>query len=503
MKDRHSTIALGFVLLTALLFCPRVSNAQPQATSAQNPLPRGAKFSITGEVQTTNLMTAEVLATNSTTAQQGTDKFSLPVIKPKEYNEQTIEASLNTMFDWAPARTKYSLYFQLMPWAIDIRSESSALLTMPHDTEYVLKHWTLVRSDVGIKTVIPSSVSNLPPFQQSPGDAIFVKLDGFGYAVPISVAHLVEANFLDGFVTRLVLNAYQTVYAQQGYGSVNLNLSIGAVDPTKGYSNAFATASTYTTPPNQLLKDYIASQLETQPINSIAILYGWKAADELLKEDDQNHTLQRAAWSLLNYRHSFKNIGKITGYTLNYLNGFALNGNIAAGGSIGTVKQLDALIAKVKTDQKIIQAKQFLSSFQNVMVAEFYAVSQNKKLKTDQRTQLLAQYSNFVDGFIQGTQKAADVVYGEVADLAFGLGYAEGFKDGYALGYTTGWADGYAAGNAAAWVAANQIIQNLQQQVNNLQSQLNNSSSGGGFWDTVGNIASGLGTAIGIIGSLF
>jgi hypothetical protein len=499
---KHISIAVlrAFVLATALL-SPCASHGQ--AASAKNALPRGTTFSITGEPQeSTNLMRAEVAA--SSTISKGTDKFGLPIISPKNYNEQAIEASLNTLFNWGPGANAYSLYFQMMPWGIDIKSEASALLTMPHDTEFVLKHWTLAKTDIGIKTVIPSSISNVGPFAQSPSDAIFVKLDGFGYAVPISVARLVEANFVNGFVTRLVLNAYQTIYAQQGYGSANLALSVGGVDPTKGYSNAFATAATYTTPVGQSLQAYIASQLENEPINSTAILYGWKAADDLVKEDDQNQTLQKAAWSLLNYRYSFRDIGKITGYTLNYLNGFAMNENIATGGSLGTVKQLDALIAKVKADQKIVQAKQFLASFQNEMVAEFYAVSQNKKLKPDQRTQLLAQYSNFIDGFAQGTQKAADVLYNEIADLSYGLGYAEGFKDGYALGYTAGWADGYAAGNAAAWKQANLIIQGLQQQVTSLQNQLNNSGGGGGgFWDTVGNIANGLGTAIGIIGSLF
>jgi hypothetical protein len=502
MKSRLSSYGFASAVLILFSILPYASCAQAQSPGAQNPLPRGTKFTATGEVRTATIMRAEAVGATNAMAQPKSDKYELPILNPKDYNEQAIEASLTTLTKWTSGGNKYSLYFQMMPWGIDIRSEASALLTMPHDTEYVLKHWTLANTNIGIRTVIPSSISNLPPFQQSPGDAIFVKLDGFGYAVPISVARLVEANFIDGFVTRLVLNAYQKIYSQQAYGTVNLKLGIGDLDPIKGYSNAFASASTYTTPPNQLLQVYIATQLESAPINSIAMIYGWKAADELVREDDSSLTLQKAAWSLLNYRHSFRSIGEITGYTLNYLNGFALNENIAAGGSIGTIKQLDALIAKVKADQKVVGAKQFLASFQNVMVAEFYAVSQNNKLKPNQRTNLLAEYSNFIDGFAQGTQKAADVIYNEVADLSYGLGYAAGFRDGYALGYTTGWADGYASGNAAAWAQASQIIQGLQQQIADLQSQLNN-SSGGGFWDTVGNIANDVGTAVGIIGSLF
>jgi hypothetical protein len=200
----------------------------------------------------------------------------------------------------------------------------------------------------------------------------------------------------------------------------------------------------------------------------------------------------------------------MTGFTLNYLSGEAMNERIV---SLLTTNPPpltpsanyahDLLQNAARTDT-IRAGKHFVVSFGNVMEAEFYAVSQNSHLKKAQKQLLLARYSNLMGGYRKGLSKAANVIYQEITGQVYNLAYADGFRDGYELGYAAGWKDGYAQGNADAWQQANAIIAGLQSQISNLQNQLNNANSGGGgFWNDVGGILNDVGTAIGIIGSFF
>jgi hypothetical protein len=242
-------------------------------------------------------------------------------------------------------------------------------------------------------------------------------------------------------------------------------------------------------------------------------LYGWSAAERLEGADSGNpdHPLVQEAFKLLRYRFSLKQIGEMTAFTLNYLNGAAQNASIlsiAQGQAPINPPNLDDLLQIVGQNQSIDAAKKFLVDFENILTAEFYALSQNGDDDfQNEKASLLTKYFNFIEGFHEGIAEAADVHYQETLNLAFGIGYTWGFRDGYALGYTSGYYDGFAAGNAAAWAAANKIIVSLQDQISNLQAQLGQAQSaqggggsGSGFWDALGNIDSAVDTAIGVIG---
>jgi hypothetical protein len=96
----------------------------------------------------------------------------------------------------------------------------------------------------------------------------------------------------------------------------------------------------------------------------------------------------------------------------------------------------------------------------------------------------LKYYVDLLNGFNRGSLQAANVVYAETFQIAWGMGYKDGFRDGYSAGY----ADGYRAGYAAGWGAAQSSF------FDDLGSFLDNVSSDLG---TIGTVVSFVGTLFG------
>jgi hypothetical protein len=510
----HKSMMVGSAFFVAVWCFPL--GALGQSTT----LPPGSKISPAGDVITPPAAGGEGANLElSLRPSNLSNHYVLPILKHKslENSEHDIETALNDLFDnWPDARSKYAFYLQLLAQKIDIKNAAGAVLQQTPGSTYLLRYYTLNHAELGITTVVPPQIKPLSAFQASPADAIFVQLDGLGSPrVPVEIAKLVEADFINGFVTRLFLGACLSIWKDDPnylkyHPSLTLNANGGNSFLSPGALPVCVNPATY--PAGSALKDDLANVLSSNPITSVGMMYGWQAADDLQKFDTADRRFTKDAWKLLNYRISFPGIGRIVAYTLNYISGEAQNQRIAAiiGGANPPTQSISAIIDHVKADPAVQQSKDFITSFGNIVDTEFYAVSRAPKLKGQPRIQLLTQYVNFMEGYRNGANQAAEVLYKEVAELADGLGYANGFKDGYTSGFAAGYLDGYANGSAAAWSAANAIIAGLQSQIGNLQTQLNNvtaaqngEGSGGGFWDTVGNIVSAAGTVIGIIGSLF
>jgi hypothetical protein len=511
------------VVLTALCFLTIVYTGATEAQSGQGAhtsISRDAQFTSTGTFKAAPAAAATLetaLALNAT--RKGAGPYGLPVLPAKDFDAAAITSTLNDLMKaWHPAQGEYASYFTWMPWKIDVAQEAKNLgvLTQPNKVFHI--NYYNVTPDVGIAVEgIGATPFSGAGFSPTPEDTIFVILDSFSAPVPIAVARNVQHDFASGFVTRLVLDAYaSTTYSGLKSSSLSLN---GKFHANSSDFAQFISPSTYQNVKS--MEAAIALSIATQPITSDGLLLGWKAADELLAVDQAsgNQHLQKDAWALLSYRYTFEQLGMMTGFTLNYLSGEAMNERVVsllpadpgvpaptplAGLAPGTPGYAQALLQNAASSDAVRAGKRFVISFGNVMEAEFYAVSQNKHLKTGPKQLLLARYYNLIEGYRKGLSKAANLIYEEITGQVYTLAYADGFRDGYALGYAAGWKDGYAQGNADAWKQANAIIAGLQSQINNLQNQLNNANSGGGgFWDGVGGVLNDVGTAIGIIGAFF
>lgn len=462
--------------------------------------------------------------------------FVLPPLGRRPYDESKVVDSLNFIFaNFPPASQEFSMYFQLMPQVRNLQDLFARdALNLPPGTDIEKRLHPVSDPSISIHGIIPRALgdANLDVFQlvqpsgstSGPKSAIFIVLDGFATAVPVSVANLLEANFISGFVTRLVLGQFKAFWSSHpAYGlAADFTLDLGplTISEQSGLRN-YADPATYPSyrviqarkTGNPSFDQDISIQLASNPLTSIGMLYGWSAAEQLEQADGgvPNHQLLREAFKLLGFRFSLAELGEMTGFSLNYLCGASQNtriADIAQGTPTATITDLGTIIDGVGQDPNVVAAKEFLIGFENVLVAEFYAISQNANANfQSDRPALLTQYFNFINGFHRGVSQAADALYKDTLNVGFGLGYNAGFRDGYSLGYATGYQDGFAAGNQAAWAAANKIINGLQAQIADLQNQLaqarsgdDGGGSGSGFWDTVGHIESAVNTAIAIIG---
>jgi hypothetical protein len=432
---------------------------------------------------------------------------------------------------WDDAKLKYRSYLLMLPQQLDLQAAAVSegdLLHQGAGTTFVYRPYNLHDKTVGITTVIPAEVAALPLFKPDttgglpPTRAIFAQVDGFSARVPIAAANIFESAWVSGLVSRLVLEQYAKFWAkQQGQTPIPLTTRMDA-NPTNSPLSVFLGAVSWPVAANQSNDTTFTQELKgliaTQPLTSYGMLYGWKAADSLVKHDNSTQMLSHAIWGLIHSRYSLCDIGRMTAYTLDYLAGATLNERIAqlvqSNTDPGRQTDLKIILDTISKDPNYHNSKRFLTGFQDILYAEQYAVSQIQThsitcwncMDSKNKHTLLTRYFYFTSGFSEGIAKGADATLLDMASVAYDGGYTQGFRDGYSAGYAIGFQDGYALGYANAWADATITINALNSQIASLQQQLQQAQSGGGgggFWNTIGTIASDAGTVIGIIGSLF
>jgi len=382
----------------------------------------------------------------------------------------------------------------LLPGAITLKQNVSAsVAALPAGQTYVYQPYPIDNKAIGIKVQAVAGLQTAWPFQTAngdPADADFVLLDGFAKLEPIPVADSVEASFINGMVTRLILGEYARAWKANGGAIDPADLSFARFVNTPQFPDMIA-AALY--PANSSFAADISSFLQNNPVQPAGLLWGWKAGDELdALVGTGNAKYREDVWRLVKSRFTSNDMGRMVAFTLNYLTGFIKNDRIVAiaatnqdPGKLDSTKIFD----KLSTDTAIGFARLLLSQFHDMLIAQFYALSQNANLKNDEKQDALARTASLIRGFESGSIEAADQVYVEVFQLAYGLGYKDGFRDGYAQGYAAGYRDGYAAGYAQAWKEANVVIQKLQRELDDAKSQ-------NSFWNAVGAVASVVGTIL-------
>jgi hypothetical protein len=437
------------------------------------------------------------------------DAFHPALRNAADRSTQEITDILNDLFQWPPASHRYAGNFLLLPapqTPEKIKEDMAGpVLANPPGVVSPFYPYTLNDFNVHMRVVRPSSIVDLPIFANhppnDPSDAIFVVLDGFGSAVPISVANLMEANFTNGLVTRLVLGELVREWQSYPHGSVLTadKLSFGDPPFTALIGDAFVNTASYQ--PGETFGDAVQSILEKNPVLPAGILWGWQAGDELDALTGGDLKFRTDVWKLITSRYSLSDIGEMTGFTLNYIIAFANNARIVSITDNSPMLGDADILRQLALDDTMITYKKMLSDFNQVLIASFYAISRNSSLHNENdKGKLLSAYYSFMTGYSKGNIKSSDVIYDDVFTLGFGIGYKEGFRDGYSSGYAAGYKDGFASGYKAAWDAARQMIDDLNRQVSTLTNQTGNS---GGFLDTLGTIGNVVETAVGVIGAIF
>jgi len=518
--DRWRFLAVAGLLLVQSASAPATAQESNRANSV--PLPANARVTVDGSISFAKKPAAPKPVTAG--PRITSDSFIVPEIrqvKKTNLDHQGIEKLLNVLFDnWPAAGSTYAPYFLMLPGTLDLKGQgvTANLTNEAPNTLYLYKPYQLDQASVGITLMIPQQITTAQIFKPAnsgapyPSDAIFVRLDPFGSQVPTNMAAIFEADFIHGLVTRLVLDQYVAFWKQLPGSTINVSLGIGLGQSPSGVAFApFSDPASY--PDNSTLAADLKTLMQTGSLNPVGIVLGWQAASDLIAADtDSRKPLTHAIWQLINSRYSMLDIGRITAFTLQYFSGYTLNERILAIASgNGTVpnKITDAggIAGELAANGQYNTSKHFLTDLSRILLAEYYAAGQNRYIQTSQKRILLTQYYYFIKGFQSGLISGADAIISEIGNVDYDAGYDQGFKDGYSAGYAAGWAAGYATGYQTAWAQANTTISQLQSTISSLQGELSSAEQGstdnGGFWGTVGSVASTVGTVIGAIGSFF
>lgn len=140
----------------------------------------------------------------------------VPATDATNLSQSEISAALDQVFSFGPARA-YQYYLLRLPEARNLKAEARAGVrgVEPGQT-FLLQLYPEMHADRSLATVklrFPPDSScrdaNLLRFVEIPEDnGICVTLDTFGRDVPIPVADAIATNFMNGFVTRLVLDRF-------------------------------------------------------------------------------------------------------------------------------------------------------------------------------------------------------------------------------------------------------------------------------------------------------
>jgi hypothetical protein len=421
----------------------------------------------------------------------------------KRLSTTAAERLLNDLFQWAPSKTTYSGNFLTLLTIPDIPAATKAsFVGKPQGATVFYPPYTLADKDATIALLQPPAVANMlmtglvehHVIFAAPGQggiidktikkedlskAIFVVLNGFGIPVPFDVFKIIQANFINGLVTRLLLGEFFRIWGKYPdmaglktdlllLGDLNVTAMIAdRYQYTQLYSENWAKGDSF--------DDIVAKTEGNDPLAPAGILWGWHAGDELdaLQDSDDIHW-RNDVWKLLIARYSLEDIGQMMSFTLNYFIGFLKNERIKSSATADDPQVTDdaTLLSQLAGDENIVLAKTLLANIHAILVTEFYVFSHSDARPPVERVRISAAYTAFLRGFFKGGIAAADQLYDEVFRLGFGIGYRTGYRDGYAAGFKAGYQVGYAKAYADTWAVANRIIDGLHTQIGLLRSQL-------------------------------
>ena len=420
-----------------------------------------------------------------------TPTYILPAAGNTPLSQGEITNKLNHLFTWGPARNQYASYFTLLPRQQKLREANASQVLNALDKQALFQPFPITDRTVGVKMVLNTALQTQAMFQGASGsaNAIFVRLDAFDNGlVPIQVADQIEANFLNGLVTRLLLGQYERALK---LSSNQVSFAQGV--PVPSLPKEYNLPASYAT---GTYDDAVQLLLLNQPVQPMGIYLGWEAGEELDNLSGGDEAFRDDVLQLLKNRFTPAQFGEMTSYTLNFLVGYvkcariqAIAANPATANAANI--NINDIFKSLSNDEEVISAKALLSGFHRAIMGEFYALSLNPTLSGPQRERMLASEAAFLNGFQAGTVSAADQVFRDVFALGYGYGYKDGFRDGYAQGYAAGWRDGYAAGYAKAWKEAQVVIDRLQRQLDDANSQ-------NSFWNNAGKIAGGIAAVVGL-----
>lgn len=215
--------------------------------------------------------------------------------------------------------------------------------------------------------------------------------------------------------------------------------------------------------PTPLFDQFMAVEAYYHPIEPTALMWGWRAGEELdALRGTPDEPYRKDVISLINARFSPHAIGELVGYTLEYLHGFVANQRVqsmAGGTLLPTHTNMSAIAVSMNSQGGAPSSDKLITDFQRALSLEVYALSQKPN---DASHLAVGAGLAFLNGYEAGIVQSADAQFKTITETAYGAGFIDGWRYGYEQGYAAGYTVGYNQGFGDAWRQANLMLQQLQ-----------------------------------------
>jgi hypothetical protein len=400
-------------------------------------------------------------------------------------SQQQIRSLLEKLADWPGVKSYSGPILCVLGPEIRLSERYASNLGEIRDNPKRFYPYGSLNDNLALTLVAPSALTPLG------NDGLCVVVDGFGSPIPVAAADVYNAAFANGLVGRLILGRYTEKMARAGARAADLDWGRRAIGETmkKGLPPAFVDLASYKPDPAAPdainFKAGLERLLADHSIEGVGVLAGWAFGSDLLDLPESDQVHRDVVNTLIANRFSAADQGRMLGYVLCYLDGYAKVAQARATEPTAVPVRDPALIlAQIGDDPAGMD--RIASLFGDLFLAEFVAYSQNDSMAAEQKTILLQRYASFLKGYQSGMSGAADTMFKEVFRVSYNLGYLEGFRSGYERGYAAGKADGYAAGYSEAWREANLVIDSLRAELEHTQRELAEERDGDFFSDLLG-----------------
>ena len=166
-----------------------------------------------------------------------------------------------------------------------------------------------------------------------------------------------------------------------------------------------------------------------------ALVEGWNFGDDLVKNRDVNPKPWKAAWKLLRYRHSIRELGEVTGYALSYMTGrLRVAAILSATGAqpVASQSDMDILVDKFEDNSPSRDSEKLGISFGRCLARVAIAADPTHR----------EVHRFFLEGYLAGCAKGETQIFKDTLRLGFTLGYKSGYDQGYADAYRAGYVNG-------------------------------------------------------------
>lgn len=355
-------------------------------------------------------------------------------------NNQQIKDKLSVIFEDRHLAQQFAFTLLSIPRAIDWRKElANDFSVVEGDKVSEWRPWSVDGDGRDLAFIRFTKSVVISRYTPDAMEQCFVFADqNLGICLPIAHADVYESNVQAGLVARLMMS-----------GMLRDECPGDLPDPIPSMQRLAAEHQEYFGPkgPDQWMdkgidrdvarrnyQNLLLSNLAMSGISGTGVLQGWNLGGLILRAEPQTRS---AVVALLRHRYSLRELGVLTGYSLEYIRGFA-----------STCAAVDILKRSGQEQPSVTEISAAISSGGDLNdMGKFLRAVETAILWKGSDPSLGEESRNlhlvFAQGFGEGRRRSHDDLLANICQISYQIGYLNGYEQGRVEGFRAGWRAGY------------------------------------------------------------